>query len=57
MKSPATVPLATVPIAIELGPASPPAFSIVLQHGSGRQLTLPMDVRITWLAQLLKELA
>jgi hypothetical protein len=57
VNSPATVPLTTVPIAIEPGPASPSALSIVLQHGSGWQLTLPKDVRITWLVQLLKELA
>ena len=57
VKSTATIPLTTVPIAIEPGPASTSALSIVLQHGSGWQLALPTDVQTTWLARLLKELA
>lgn len=56
-ESPAIAPRITVPIVIQ--PSTPAAStpSIVLQHGSGWQLVLPADVQITWLAQLLNELA
>lgn len=53
-----TTALTTVPITIQTDtPAAPALSPIVLQHGSGWQLTLPADVQITWLARLLNELA
>ena len=56
--SSATTPLTTIPIVIQTDtPAAPALSPIVLQHGSGWQLTLPADVQITWLARLLNELA
>lgn len=56
---PATVPLTAIPVVIK--PSTPVVSSapssMVLQHRSGWQLSLPADVQITWLAQLLNKLA
>jgi hypothetical protein len=56
---PATVPLTAIPVVIK--PSTPVVSSapsrMVLQHRSGWQLSLPADVQIAWLAQLLNELA
>ena len=50
--------LTAVPVIIQpVAPAVSNLAPIVLQHGSGWQLTLPAEVQITWLARLLNELA
>ena len=53
-----TTKLTAVPIVIQpVKPVASNLATIVLQHGTGWQLTLPADVQINWLARLLNELA
>ena len=53
-----SIKLTAVPVVIQpVTPAVSNLAPIVLQHESGWQLTLPADVQVTWLAQLLNELA